>query len=452
MAQPLLHVTTQHPAGVLPFNRRMMVLSCGTVCAIWVLTSSSSRRCRACTWDTPKTMSDWPDAPQHEFPCRRRVAVPSAWAKHGPRSWPSRECPSPGFPSSRAITRTSPICALNAGDSSICPHRRGTQTPVHGVCVHLSPVRSIPQEQMEALSDYLDTLTRPEDPLIIAGDFSDWRNQTDDHLAQRLGPGGGLRRDFRAAGQSFPAALPVFRLDHLSVDSTSGEPESRMGALVDDFQTTAALRSAFARWPLTTGREPLNLLESGRKYFFRPAGRNQLRSARDFPRNLYFRRRPCRQSGHHRPHRQRCQPRRQCLAPRGRASAARNFADNFLPALSPRASPCFTGRNSPASISTQPPTPLAPPAVAVIDPNVAFVGGINIVILTTTPTLGFDRATACPGQVVPWWLVRRRPYLGHCGCGPISNAIPHRRTPDPAGAATGGRIANLPAPRRFPPP
>ena len=52
-------------------------------------------------------------------------------------------------------------------------------------------------------------------PLLIAGDFNDWRNRADDLLAERLG----LVEVFSAAGRrpsrSFPAALPMFRLDRI---------------------------------------------------------------------------------------------------------------------------------------------------------------------------------------------------------------------------------------------
>lgn len=51
--------------------------------------------------------------------------------------------------------------------------------------------------------------------MVIAGDFNDWRNRAHDLLADRLG----LQEAFDAAdgmpARSFPATMPVFRLDRI---------------------------------------------------------------------------------------------------------------------------------------------------------------------------------------------------------------------------------------------
>jgi endonuclease/exonuclease/phosphatase family metal-dependent hydrolase len=70
---------------------------------------------------------------------------------------------------------------------------------------------------MNALANYLDKMAEPDAPLIIAGDFNDWRNHAGDQLAQSLG----LREVFSNSKgvpvRSFPAALPMFRLDRVYV-------------------------------------------------------------------------------------------------------------------------------------------------------------------------------------------------------------------------------------------
>jgi endonuclease/exonuclease/phosphatase family metal-dependent hydrolase len=58
----------------------------------------------------------------------------------------------------------------------------------------------------------------PDDaPLIIAGDFNDWRRRTCVYLSQELG----LREVFHLAhgqpARSFPAALPMLSLDRIYV-------------------------------------------------------------------------------------------------------------------------------------------------------------------------------------------------------------------------------------------
>jgi endonuclease/exonuclease/phosphatase family metal-dependent hydrolase len=73
------------------------------------------------------------------------------------------------------------------------------------------------RRQMEALAERMEKVSPGDTPLIIAGDFNDWRNRADNLIAGRLGMVevfGGL--DGQPA-RSFPATLPVFRLDRIYV-------------------------------------------------------------------------------------------------------------------------------------------------------------------------------------------------------------------------------------------
>ena len=86
--------------------------------------------------------------------------------------------------------------------------------PLHCVCVHLSLFGRSRRRQMEELSSYLEQIAPPGTPLVIAGDFNDWRNRAAAHLAERLG----LEEVFgQRPVRSFPAALPLFRLDRIYV-------------------------------------------------------------------------------------------------------------------------------------------------------------------------------------------------------------------------------------------
>jgi len=83
---------------------------------------------------------------------------------------------------------------------------------VHCVCVHLSLFARSRHRQMDALAAYLEDTVAPDAPLIIAGDFNDWRNEADVRLAQRLR----LVEIFGGAPvRSFPAKRPVLRLDRI---------------------------------------------------------------------------------------------------------------------------------------------------------------------------------------------------------------------------------------------
>lgn len=99
----------------------------------------------------------------------------------------------------------------------------GWSRPLHCVCAHLSLFANSRRWQMDALSRDLEELVPADAPLIIAGDFNDWRNHAQVHLAERLG----LQEAFSGPQgkpiRSFPAALPMMRLDRIYVRGFSVE-------------------------------------------------------------------------------------------------------------------------------------------------------------------------------------------------------------------------------------
>jgi endonuclease/exonuclease/phosphatase family metal-dependent hydrolase len=73
---------------------------------------------------------------------------------------------------------------------------------------------------MDALAGYLEDVAEPDSPLVIAGDFNDWRNEADALLARRLGLSeifGGETGTPGVPVRSFPARRPVLRLDRIYV-------------------------------------------------------------------------------------------------------------------------------------------------------------------------------------------------------------------------------------------
>jgi endonuclease/exonuclease/phosphatase family metal-dependent hydrolase len=92
--------------------------------------------------------------------------------------------------------------------------------PLHCVCAHLSLFGRSRRHQYDALAAFIEANVPHDAPLIIAGDFNDWRGRACDLLAPRLG----LTEAFAAADpfarrptRSFPAALPLLRLDRIYV-------------------------------------------------------------------------------------------------------------------------------------------------------------------------------------------------------------------------------------------
>ena len=64
------------------------------------------------------------------------------------------------------------------------------------------------QRQVGLLLALLDSLP-PDEPVIVAGDFNDWRLKADARLS------GHLAEAFGKPARSFPARLPMLRLDRI---------------------------------------------------------------------------------------------------------------------------------------------------------------------------------------------------------------------------------------------
>lgn len=161
--------------------------------------------------------ADWPGSPQHEF------LADGVWPAC---AYGCNMVYDHGHHGNAILSRYPIIDSHNQDVTHLQFERRGLlhsriQLPdgvvAHCVCVHLSLFGRSRRRQMDELADYLDRLADPHAPLIIAGDFNDWRNHAGEHLARRLG----LREAFGGpAGRpvrSFPAALPLFRLDRIYV-------------------------------------------------------------------------------------------------------------------------------------------------------------------------------------------------------------------------------------------
>lgn len=98
------------------------------------------------------------------------------------------------------------------------------QPEVHTICVHLGLREAQRLQQLKLLCQLLDGLN-PKDPVIVAGDFNDWRLQADGILAQ-CGMVEVFGQAFGAAAKTFPARLPLLRLDRIYIrNATAHQPK-----------------------------------------------------------------------------------------------------------------------------------------------------------------------------------------------------------------------------------
>ncbi|MGO4401228.1 endonuclease/exonuclease/phosphatase family protein [Achromobacter sp. PAB15] len=89
-------------------------------------------------------------------------------------------------------------------------------TPVHAICVHLGLLERHRGQQLNDLCELVAREVPDDEPLLIAGDFNDWRLNAD-----RLMRGCGTQEVFTTRlgrpARTFPARWPLLRLDRIYV-------------------------------------------------------------------------------------------------------------------------------------------------------------------------------------------------------------------------------------------
>lgn len=167
----------------------------------------------------------WPPQPQYEY------LAESIWHAHVY----GRNAVYPDGHHGNALLTQFPVTRWHNYDISLSGIERrgllhcelnvkGASRPLHTMCTHLSLRESHRQRQLIMLADYINEV--PEtDPLVLAGDFNDWRGRAGQVLQERAG----LTEVFVASqGKSprtFPAVMPILRLDRIYVrGAISTEP------------------------------------------------------------------------------------------------------------------------------------------------------------------------------------------------------------------------------------
>lgn len=157
---------------------------------------------------------DWPATPHYEF------LADSMW----PAFAYGRNAVYPEGHHGNALLSRLPISRWDNRDVSVAgTEERGLlhaqidlpgERSLHAVCVHLGLHESQRQQQLQLLCELVGELPA-NDPVVVAGDFNDWRCRATGLLA-----GCGLRPAFPREGgepRSFPARWPLLRLDRIYV-------------------------------------------------------------------------------------------------------------------------------------------------------------------------------------------------------------------------------------------
>jgi endonuclease/exonuclease/phosphatase family metal-dependent hydrolase len=96
--------------------------------------------------------------------------------------------------------------------------------PLHAVCVHLALRESHRQRQTERLLELIEATIPRDAPLVIAGDFNDWRERAHAMLMRDR-----MLEEIHASAhgrpaRTFPARLPMLRLDRIYVRNLRHRP------------------------------------------------------------------------------------------------------------------------------------------------------------------------------------------------------------------------------------
>ncbi len=241
---PALHIATYNiHKGFSQFNRRMMVHELRERLRALAPDIVFLQEVQGLHLDHAERHDAWPDEPQHEF------LAADVWhnTAYGRNVVYER-----GHHGNAILSRLPILATHNQDVTHLRFERRGLlhcaiEAPdlprhLHCVCVHLSLFGRSRRRQLDALATRLETIVPADAPLIIAGDFNDWRNRAHDLLAERLGLTEVFAGMVGRPPKSFPSTLPVLRLDRIYARGFSIErSEVHFGAPWSQISDHAAL-------------------------------------------------------------------------------------------------------------------------------------------------------------------------------------------------------------------
>jgi endonuclease/exonuclease/phosphatase family metal-dependent hydrolase len=162
--------------------------------------------------------ADWPAQSQSEF------LADSVWSDH---AYGCNATYDLGHHGNAILSRFPIVSSENEDVSSHRFERRGLlhceiavpglPQHLHCVCVHFALFEGGRRRQLEALAARVARLVPADAPLIVAGDFNDWRDTASPLLGRNLGLSEVFHNVHGEPALSFPSNLPMLALDRIYV-------------------------------------------------------------------------------------------------------------------------------------------------------------------------------------------------------------------------------------------
>lgn len=160
--------------------------------------------------------SNWPDHPQYEF------LADTIW----PQFAYGQNAVYPHGDHGNAVLTKFPILHHENRDVSIGPPEKrgllhcvldvpGRAHPIHVICCHLGLRESHREQQLKLMCRMIIEEVPADAPLLVAGDFNDWRERADAILSHGAGLTNAFEHGEERTPRTFPARCPILRLDRI---------------------------------------------------------------------------------------------------------------------------------------------------------------------------------------------------------------------------------------------
>lgn len=161
-----------------------------------------------------RRFKDWPSTPQYEY------LADTIWTDHAY----GRNAVYPHGDHGNALLSRFPIRSYVNHDASVGGEARGLlhcvldlpgARTLHAICVHLGLQERHRRLQVDRLCRLVERDVPADAPLVVAGDFNDWRMRAHHELCRCANLREVFVTEFGDAAKTFPARWPLLRLDRI---------------------------------------------------------------------------------------------------------------------------------------------------------------------------------------------------------------------------------------------